>query len=107
MKKAGEDLGELTTVHREVGTVVLRRAESSAPRRTGALADSLRSQPTRTKARVGTRLPYGAPIHWGVPSRNISPRPWLSEAAVETEATWADLYRRRVEELITDMENST
>ena len=107
LKKAGGDLGELTTLHREVGRVVLARGESTAPRRTGDLAASLRSSPTRTKARVTSRLPYAAPIHWGVPARGINPRPWLSDAAVQTESTWADLYRRKVEELITEVENST
>ena len=107
MKKADKDMGKLTTVHREVGAVVLRQGRSSAPRRTGALAASLRSQPTRTKARVGSRLDYAAPVHWGVPSRGVEGRPWLSDAAVRTEGTWEKLYRRRIEELITDMENST
>lgn len=107
MKKAGSDLGDLTQVHRDVGTVVLGRATSTAPRRTGALAASLKSAPTRTKARLSSRLPYAAPIHWGHPARGIEPQPWLSEAAVATESTWAELYRVRVTELLEEIEAST
>lgn len=107
MKKAETDLGQLTGVHREVGSVVSRAAESDAPRRTGRLAGSLKAYPTRTKVRVGSRLPYAAPIHWGVPARGIAPNPYISRAAVRTESTWTQLYERKVGELIDEVEAST
>ena len=107
MKAAQADMSQLTQVHRDVGKVVQRRGESTAPRRTGALAGSLRSQPTRTKARVGSRLPYAAPVHWGVPARNMEPNPWLSAAAVQTESQWESIYRSAIQDILTDIEGST
>jgi hypothetical protein len=105
LKKSGADMKDLTSVHRDVGQVVMQAAR--VPVRTGKLAGSLKSSPTRTKARVTSRLPYAAPIHWGSPKRNLAPQPFISHAAVGTEDTWVELYRKRMDELMANIERST
>jgi hypothetical protein len=105
MKGAGQSLKDLTSVHRDVGQVVMNAAQ--APVRTGRLQASMKSAPTGTKARVSSTLPYAAPIHWGVPSRNLSPNPWISRAAESTEQTWTNLYHTRVQELADQVQAST
>lgn len=106
LKAADRDLGDLKTVHRKIGTMVMSTATPRAPRRTGKLASSLRSSPTTTKARVTSRLPYAAPVHWGVPSRGIEPQPWISAAAQRREADWTDLYRKEVQRIMDEVETT-
>ena len=105
LKAAQADMKDLTSVHRDVGAVVVQAI--NPPRRTSDLAGSLKSAPTRTKARVSSRLPYAAPVHWGVPARSLAPNPFISAAAVSTESTWVDLYRKRMDELMGSVERST
>ena len=105
LKAAEADMKDLTSVHRDVGQVVM--SAQQPPRRTGKLAASLKSSPTTTKARVSSTLPYAAPVHWGVPSRNLAPNPWISRAAQSTEQTWTDLYQKRIQALMNDVQAST
>ena len=104
LKKAGENMSELRTAHKNAGLTVANAARGRAPRRTGRLDASVKSKPTTTKARVGSNLVYAAPIHWGWPDRNISPNPWLWSAAKETEATWIADYEREIQAIIRKVE---
>lgn len=100
LQRAGEDVSELKDAHRAAGEIVQREAESRAPRRSGALAGSVRAarQVRRARVQAGTsRVPYAGPIHWGWPSRQISSQPFVSEAAQATEPQWTAQYRRDVE----------
>lgn len=95
MKKAGVDMGNLASENQAAGRVVTDAAQARVPKRSGALAASLR--PAKAVGGVtvragGARAPYAAPIHWGWPSRNIAPSLFLTDAAAETEARWVDIY---------------
>lgn len=82
--------------HRSAADKVLDAARPKSPHRSGALASSLKSSSTKNRAtvRVGSpSVPYGAPIHWGWPSRPnpekgwrggpIAANPWVWDAAVD------------------------
>lgn len=100
LQRAGEDVSDLKDAHRAAGEIVQREAEARAPRRSGALAGSVRAarQVRRARVQAGTsRVPYAGPIHWGWPSRQISSQPFVSEAAQATESQWIAQYRRDVE----------
>lgn len=79
--------------------VVLPRARSEAPRRSGRLADSLRVSARGTSVAVRSRLPYAGPIHWGWPAHNIEPRPFIETAADGAGERFVDELGDGLEEL--------
>jgi hypothetical protein len=106
MRKAGQDLGQLRDAHAAAAAVAGERAKGTAPRVSGKLAGNVRWSGTTTAATLrvgGVAVPYANPIHWGWPRRGISPQPWLSEAAQDTEPTWAAIYERAVEKILANV----
>ena len=109
LKAAGVELDSLKAAHDEAARYVAARAQAAAPRRTGALASTVRGAGTKGRASVRAgyaRVPYGPPIHWGWPARNIPPNPWVLETAESTEAQWAAIYRRAVAALLDTVEGA-
>jgi uncharacterized protein YcsI (UPF0317 family) len=103
MKKAGMDITELTDAHARASEIVAAAARSSAPRRTGALASSIKSSKAKRTALVNVTSRYAKPIHWGWPARNIEANPWVSEAAQATEPQWLPLYEAAVEKALDEV----
>jgi len=109
LRKAGDDLGDLKDVHQAVGNMVAATASGLAPRRSGALAGSIRASRAATSATIragGARIPYAGPIHWGWPARNITANPFLSNAATSTEPAWVALYETELEKIIDRVEGA-
>jgi len=100
MRAAGMKLRDLSAVNRRTAAKVAAAAAPEAPRRTGALAASVKPSGTQRIAAVRSRLVYGAPIHWGWPARNIAAQPWLYEAAVATEPEWTGYYNEEIDKLV-------
>lgn len=116
MRAAGLDLKELTKINREAATVVAGAAKARAPvgkpsrkrgrgrRKTGgALARSIRPGATSKAAVIragGARVPYANVQHWGWPKRNIQPKYFISDAAIETEPIWVTAYERHIRRVI-------
>lgn len=48
----------------------------------------------------GVRVPYAGPIHWGWPSHNIEPQPWVSAAAEDTQSVWLGMYEKDVQQAL-------
>jgi len=110
LKDAGDDLQNMKTVHGDVSDVVTNRARLYAPTRSGKLARSIRSAPTKTRAavRVGKKLvPYAMPIHWGWAARNIAPNPFLTDAADDTQKTWLPMYQNAIDDIAKEIETNT
>ena len=103
LKAAGDDLSDLTKVNATVSRYVALRGAAMAPRRSGALAGSVRGNSAKASAIVrggGARIPYAGVIHWGWPAHHISSQPFLVNAAHETEPTWTKYYLREVERIM-------
>jgi hypothetical protein len=103
LAKAGADLDDLKTVHREVGAYVGARAVADAPKVSGRLAGSMRPSAAKASATIrfgSASIPYAGVIHWGWPGHNIAANPFASTAAEETEPTWLDMYMRRIEQIV-------
>lgn len=110
LKAAGIGVQDLKDAHREVAAMVARKSEPAAPRRTGALAASVRPAGTQSAAivRAGkSAVPYAAPIHWGHPSRGIEAQPWIYETAQKTQNTWEGTYLAAVQAVINHVEGTT
>ena len=66
LRRAGDDLGDMTAAHRAVANIVAAMAQSTAPRRSGELAATVRGSGTKTRASVRAgykRTPYAGIIH--------------------------------------------
>ena len=103
MKKAGQDITDLTDAHARASEIVAAAARAGAPRRTGALASSVKSSKAKRTALVNVTSRYAKPIHWGWPARNIEANPWVSEAAQATEPQWLPLYEAAVQKALDDV----
>lgn len=106
LRQAGVDLDELKDVNEAAANIVLARARQLAPRRSGALRQSLRIGVTKRAGviRAGdnrkTGVPYAGPIHWGWPKRGIEANHFMTTAAADTEPRWSQLYERHVERML-------
>ena len=103
LKAAGDDLGDLSALHGTVAAMVSARAAQLSPHVSGRLAASGRPGKGKTAAlvRFGTAsVPYAGPIHYGWPSRNIRPQPFVSEAALATQPTWMDTYTAGIDRIL-------
>jgi hypothetical protein len=101
----GALLDDLQALHARIGSTVTPVAAANAPRRSGALAGTIRSSGTKAGAviRAGyAAVPYAGPIHWGWPKRHIEPQPFLSEAAQATEPQWLADYLSEVQGILDD-----
>lgn len=56
---------ELRNSIRAAATKIAVEAAASAPRRSGALARSIRPYVSRATASIASRLPYAPVVHWG------------------------------------------
>jgi hypothetical protein len=103
LKRAGENLNDLKAAHSEAAQLVTAASRPRSPRRTGALAGTVRGSGTTTAAVIragGARVPYAGPIHFGWPGHNIEAHPFISEAAESTEPAWTRLYVNEVEKIL-------
>ena len=74
---------ELATIHKKAVKPVVETARTIAPRRSGALAGSIRALGSQTSGRVAVgkkSVPYAGVIHYGWPAHNIGAQPFLIEA---------------------------
>lgn len=87
MQRAGADADDMKDLMFTLGSIVVAAAQP--PRADGTLAATLRAGRGKTKAVVragGARAPYAGVIHYGWPSRNIAPQPFLTDALNNTRA---------------------
>lgn len=105
LKRLNPDITkEIKEVNKGLATIVAGSAASKAPKRTGALAASIRAGGTQRSGvvRAGKKkVPYAGPIHFGWPGRNISPNTFLWDALDarkgEVEAKWLAAMQKIVD----------
>ena len=74
LQALGLDVEDLKEVFSDIAAEGARLASSFAPRRTGALAESVRGNRSKNKAVVAAgraRVPYAGAVNYGWPKRNI------------------------------------
>ena len=103
-------VAELKDANEKAGKIVVAEAQHRAPRVSGRLAKSTKA--TRAPHRVkitggGARVPYGPVIHWGWPKRNITPHPFITDAAYDTQPQWLDEYRAEIARLADKVKGGT
>ena len=107
LKAAGLAVDDLKAAHKSVAETVIRAALPRVPRRTGALAGTLRAANAQTGAVVKAGfagIPYAGPIHWGWPARHITAQPFYLDAADSSRTEWEREYLSALEAIIATVE---
>lgn len=111
LKAAGIDMKDLKEAHKKASAIAAAEAVRRAPKRTGALANSVRASGTITAGviRIGFNksVPYANPIHWGWGRRKIKANPFASKAAQATEKQWIKLYEEHKEKILNSIKGKT
>lgn len=103
MRKAGVDLEELKDSNRSAAGVVHKYAKPGIPKDSEALVKTIRFGATQKSGyiRLGKKsVPYAGPIHFGWEKRGIKPRAVISEAAVEHEPEWVQVYMSHISKIL-------
>jgi hypothetical protein len=103
LKKAGTDAQDLKDLMHAIGEVIVRAAQADVPKKSGALAQSIRAGRGATKAvvRAGSaKVPYAGPINYGWAARNIRGGRFLNNAANSNQGTAVDMLDRGIQEII-------
>lgn len=97
---AARKLADFATPNSAAARTAASRAKAIAPRRTGALAGSIRATGSRRVGMItaGAGLRYARPVHWG--ARGVPARPFLSIAAQGTEGSWIKNYETHVDDAL-------
>ena len=100
MKAAGLKLRDLSAVNRRTAAKVVQAAAPGTPRRSGALAASVKPSGTQRVASARSNLVYAPVVHYGWPGRGQAAQPWLFEAATATEPEWTGYYEAEIDKLL-------
>ena len=93
----------LLAANKEAARAVESAARSLVPRRSGRLADTLRSAGNAKGGVVlagKAKVPYAGPIHFGWFRRNIRPQPFIFQALDRKAGEIEEIYLRRLDELL-------
>lgn len=126
LKEAGDDLSDLKDTHLEAAEIVAKASQGVVPRKSGALAASIRPAGTTTAGivRAGKKaVPYANAIQWGRkmwPSTTATPAPprtrhlapirptyFITGPASQTEPQWVELYFTRVTQMTEKIERES
>ncbi len=99
--KDSELNAEMKKANRAAAQVAVDAGKPKAPRRSGALAKTVKaansSRYAAIKAGSPARVPYAGVIHFGWPRRNIRPQKFLDEAIRQEWKRIEETYREAIE----------
>lgn len=94
LRAAGRSVDNLGAAASTASRIIASGARARAPRRTGALAASIRAAPEGGTARTVASIRYAGFVHYG--ARGRPARPFLTDAAEATEPAWLGAYEAQV-----------
>lgn len=103
LKLLGIEVSDMKQVFGEISTKAARYAEEFAPKRSGALAQSIRPSKAKNYAavRAGTKaVPYAGPINYGWPRRNITASHFMQRASDRIEPEVVPMLKHSIDRLI-------
>ena len=90
--------------HRRSALLVQTTAKGLTPKRSGSLAESIRTSVDKHSAEVETDMVYAPPIHFGWSNRPrggpIAPKPFMDGAVNATYVKVTDLFERGVDKAL-------
>lgn len=90
LEKLGKDLESNIELNKELSSTLSQKASAIAPRLTGALASSVKGNPSAEKAQIlagSAAVPYAGVQEYGWPDKNIKAQPYL-KPAVNNNMGW-------------------
>ena len=99
----GFDFSELSEANLAIAKTVADRAATLAPRRTGALAGSIKGVRDKNKVRVSAgnaNVPYAGVIEYGWAKRRIKAQPYITKAAAELRDEIKQRYENNIKDII-------
>jgi phage gpG-like protein len=100
MGRAAHDLGDLGAANSRAGEAVANPARSAAPRVTGALAASIRTDRDRDGATVSATVVYASVINYGWAAHGIAANPFLTGTFERQERTVVDVYAAELDNIV-------
>lgn len=103
LRKVEEGTSDLKAIHAAAAGIVETAAKPLARRKSGAMADSIRStgQARQGVVRAGfARVPYAGVQHFGWAARNITPNPFLYDALDDRRGEVLEQYSDQVQSLL-------
>lgn len=103
LKKLEGGLDDLKDANNALGSEIAARASALAPRRTGALASTIKANRAAKKVSIkagSARVPYAAVIEYGWNARNIQAQPYLRKAAFENRDYIVNKYEEGIKDVI-------
>jgi len=90
LRKAAGRIGDCTAPNTAAAAMLARQAASSAPRRTGRLAGSIRTRADATGASVDVAAPYGRFVEYGTRYMRAQPYLYPASGQVDWQRPYAD-----------------
>jgi len=103
LKKLNKDLESNIELNKELSTTLSQKASAMAPVLTGALASSVKGNPSAEKAQIlagSAAVPYAGVIEYGWPDRNIDAQPYLNPAVNDNMGYIIEKYNDSIQKAI-------
>lgn len=103
LNKLGRDLKSNIELNKELSANLSQKASAMAPRLTGALASSVKGNPSAEKAQIlagSSAVPYAGVIEYGWPDRNIDAQPYLNPAVNDNMGYIIEKYNDSIQKAI-------
>jgi hypothetical protein len=103
LDKLGRDLESNTELNKELSTTLSQKASAMAPRLTGALASSVKGNPSAEKAQImagSSAVPYAGVQEYGWPEKNIQAQPYLRPAVYNNLGYIIEKYNESIQKAI-------
>ena len=103
LKNLNKDLESNIELNKELSTTLSQKASAMAPVLTGALASSVKGNPSAEKAQImagSAAVPYAGVIEYGWPDRNIDAQPYLNPAVNDNMGYIIEKYNDSIQKAI-------
>lgn len=100
MRIAARVMADMPAENRDAASTISRAAGSRVPRKSGALAASIRPEIAKAEAIVyagSYAVPYAGVIEYGWAQHSISAQPYLEPSLTSTETEWLRGYEKAVQ----------
>lgn len=103
LDKVEKDLVDRSELNKELSTELSQKASAMAPRLTGALASSVKGNPSNEKAQIlagSNVVPYAGVQEYGWPAKNIQAQPYLRPAVFDNMDYIVEKYNKYIESIV-------
>jgi phage gpG-like protein len=103
LNKLNKDIESNLALNKELSTTLSQKASAMAPVLTGALASSVKGNPSAEKAQIlagSAAVPYAGVIEYGWPDRNIDAQPYLNPAVNDNMGYIIEKYNDSIQKAI-------